>query len=228
MCIVEFQRYSGDALAFDLVYGRAMSYLGDVLRSLVDPCMEACHGKTHGSNTELAGDFNHAELDGAVNDVSLHRCDGSDCGRNGEKLECIGFDITDAFDAPTPLVSYHPREYARPDARFQATDAAPALSPAAAVCLEVTTLRLSHASPCEFGNRLLDFLRIVVSGRIRKVSLNRFSIKAEAVLDGLLCEIAIRMYQQEHTCVIEFQKYSGDSLAFNTLYRLAANYLRCS
>mmetsp|Transcript_28468 Transcript_28468/g.90721 ORF Transcript_28468/g.90721 Transcript_28468/m.90721 type:complete len:443 (+) Transcript_28468:178-1506(+) len=91
---------------------------------------------------------------------------------------------------------------------------------------EATTLYLSTAAPHEIGNCLLDVLASQVSACVTKVNRKKFSIKASASHGNSTCSLKVRTYSQEQgSCAVEFQRRSGDRLAFRGVYGQAAEYL---
>lgn len=109
---------------------------------------------------------------------------------------------------------------------FKVTDAPPALSQETKMLLEATALQLKECTPITAGNCLLSFLTQVVDARVNKVNSNKFTIRAEVVVEGLQCDIKVRIYKQEQGSVVEFQRRSGDTLAFNKFYCQASRYLQ--
>jgi len=96
--------------------------------------------------------------------------------------------------------------------------------------LEVTTFRATSCNAPDLGNHVLSFLRQEANCTIRKVKSDKFSIKADLSTGNLACSIKVRFYMEgtDMYC-IEFQRRSGDSIAFMSVYRRAAQYLRrCS
>jgi len=109
---------------------------------------------------------------------------------------------------------------------FEDVDVPPRLSDELRAYLEVTTLPLSEQAPRTAGNKLLTFLKKVVEARVNRVNWKKFSIRADAVLELRSCNIKVRIYQEDAGCIVEFQRRSGDALAFMQLYRRAALYLQ--
>jgi len=102
---------------------------------------------------------------------------------------------------------------------------APALSEDVKAFLESTTLQLSESSTVTVGNRLLSFFRNDVDAKIKKMSQTKFTIKAEVFVGGIWCCLKVRIYQNEDGSLVEFQKRSGDTVAFFQLYRKVSAYL---
>lgn len=92
--------------------------------------------------------------------------------------------------------------------------------------LEQTTIVVSGDSSAHIGNRMIDFLRTEAASLITKVNCTKFTIKAEVCLDGLSCEIKVRIYQSAFGGhMVEMQRRSGDSIAFHRLYQWASQHL---
>jgi hypothetical protein len=109
--------------------------------------------------------------------------------------------------------------------RFLAIDIAPVLSGEIASNFVATVLRLDQRSPITVGNHVLKFFEQVVSARMQ-VNHKKFTMRAETSSQGYHCDVKVRLYQNESGCVVEFQRRSGDIVAFNRLYRQVAVYLQ--
>lgn len=80
--------------------------------------------------------------------------------------------------------------------------------------------------PHEIGNTLLEFLATRVNSHILKVDRCKFAIKAEVLVGNLMCQMKIRVYDEgKNTYAIEFQRRGGDTLAFNSAYQQAAQFI---
>lgn len=113
------------------------------------------------------------------------------------------------------------------DERFQAGDAPPSVPSDSFFTLEVTTLYASCHSPFVIGNSLLDFLATQVVSTLTKVRRAKFSMKADAFVDNMMCTMKIRVYSQiSGQYAIEFQKRSGDGIAFGNIFQKATAYLQ--
>jgi len=111
---------------------------------------------------------------------------------------------------------------------FEAICPPPVLSEDQRAHLEATTLHLCWQSPMIVGNDLLAFLGGVVDARVNKVNTKKFSIRAGVMLDGFSCDVKVRIYQN-NTCqgsIVEFQKRSGDALAFSKFFRRASAHVQ--
>jgi len=109
--------------------------------------------------------------------------------------------------------------------KLDPSDTPPALSEEAKTHLEATTLQTRQYSPNAAVNKLLAFLRGMDDAQVLKVNPNKFTICASAILHGFACDFKIRIYQQEQGSIVEFQRRSGDTLAFLDLYHEASEYL---
>lgn len=92
--------------------------------------------------------------------------------------------------------------------------------------LEQTTVLVNDSSAAQIGNHMLDFLGSEIAGLVTKVNRIKFTIKAKVYLDGLSCEAKVRIYRKapdQH--IVEMQRRSGDSIAFNRLFQLASQQL---
>jgi len=87
------------------------------------------------------------------------------------------------------------------------------------------TTRYLQVSPSRAGNWVLDFLEEEIPASITKVNNNKFTIKAEAFHGSLSCSIKVYLYQQETGCAVEFQRRSGDAIAFQGIFDKASAYL---
>lgn len=108
---------------------------------------------------------------------------------------------------------------------FDPAHVPPPLEQEVADHLLATKVELSQSSPVRVGNTLLIFLTEKIDARVNKVNIVKYTIRAEAILDGLAFVVKIRLYQKETATVVEFQRRSGDSVAFNKFYHKASAYL---
>jgi len=77
-------------------------------------------------------------------------------------------------------------------------------------------------SASDIINRLLDFFEMEVVGSVTKVSRAKFAAKVDVFDKGMMCSLKFRLYQQEDgQFVVEFQRRSGDSVAFHNVYKQA-------
>jgi len=166
------------------------------------------------------GDF-YREPDEVVRGVTL------DMGFTGFEEDQKGIDEVHKCglkQGPT-LTSAAP--FAGRGARFQYGDVPPGRPGDAWFQLEATTTIIKDMSPVDLGNSLLDFLDEEVAAIITKLNRKKFSLKAEAFVDGLACKVKVRVYQQEGDAfAVEFQRRSGDCITFNHLYQQAKQFLK--
>lgn len=111
--------------------------------------------------------------------------------------------------------------------RFRAIDIAPFFSDKIDRHFAATVLRLDQGSPVTVGNHMLKFFEQVVNARMQ-VNHKKFTMRAETSSQGYHCDVKVRLYQNGSGCVVEFQRRSGDIVAFNRLYRQAVVYLQTS
>lgn len=116
--------------------------------------------------------------------------------------------------------------------KFAATEQAPCLPRNKFFQLSEATLRLSCTSHSGLMNDLLDFLGTQVSSSVTKVNCQKFTIKADVFINGLMCGIKVRCYHDEQQSnfemshlALEFQRRRGDCIAFSKVLKLAARYL---
>jgi hypothetical protein len=115
----------------------------------------------------------------------------------------------------------------RPDkqAHFSCGDVPPAFPIDPDFRLEGTTVYIENSSPEQIGVGLLNLLKQEAAATITKVSRIKFSVKAYVHVDGLSCDVKVRVYRQEVGFAVEFQRRSGDVLAFRRLFSLAKEHL---
>lgn len=113
--------------------------------------------------------------------------------------------------------------------RFSERDVPPEPS----VHLMVTTFTApSGGSAAEFGNALLDFFDAPgpdATVSILKVNHQKMSIKADVCINSAAFVLKVKIYQKRDpyaACLIEFSRYSGDGLAFNSFFRDAVDVLK--
>lgn len=110
--------------------------------------------------------------------------------------------------------------------RFEQGDIPPAAPTDPFFKLEVTTLYATSPVPHEIGNNLLNFLSDQVVSTVMKVRRQKYSIKADVFVDGMMCTLKIRVYSQDPgQFAIEFQRRTGDALCFNGTFQKATAYL---
>uniref|UniRef100_A0A7S1KYL1 Uncharacterized protein n=1 Tax=Alexandrium catenella TaxID=2925 RepID=A0A7S1KYL1_ALECA len=110
--------------------------------------------------------------------------------------------------------------------RFTEADAPPDAPADPFFKLEVTTVHISSRTPSEIGNNLLDFLNTRVVSSIAKVNRRKFTVKADVFVEASACALKARAYREDQgTYAVEFQRRSGDAVAFNRVFQQAANFL---
>lgn len=161
---------------------------------------------------ELAGDF-YCETDDVVRGVTIP---GDETGFGPS--QSYGGCPFSKFELLAG--SHNPRQ------EFESTGIPPALSEEVKTYLEATTLQLSNCLPATVGNDLLTFLRERVNAQVEKVNLKKFTIRAEVLVEGFACNVKVKIYQHEQTTFVEFQRRSGDAVAFLKFYHKASGYLQ--
>jgi len=109
--------------------------------------------------------------------------------------------------------------------RFQETEEGRHVPEDPSFSFGLSTQFFAGASPSKAGNHVLDFLEQEIPSLITKVNDKKFTIKAEAFHKNLACQIKVYIYQQESGCAVEFQRRSGDGIAFAGVYSKATEYL---
>ena len=80
------------------------------------------------------------------------------------------------------------------------------------------TSRYVSEPPWEIGNGLLDFLKSQV-GVLGKVNISKYTVRYDAFDDGFQhCATKIRIYTMHFGYLVEFQRRSGSSLVFTSLF----------
>lgn len=159
----------------------------------------------------LMGDF-YCEPDDVVRGLTLPLGDG------------LGF--SQACDMDKFSQFAHVETSSIPSNEFQTSDVPPALPDELRPHLAPTTLLLSEHSPIIVGNSLITFLEQVVHARIKKVNHKKFTIRADVIMEGFPCDIKVRIYQEQRSSLVEFQRRSGDAVAFMRFYRQVSGYLQ--
>lgn len=109
--------------------------------------------------------------------------------------------------------------------QFDADCIPPALTDENRVHLAATSLVLPYA-PCAAGNALLSFLRgNQLQYQINKVNQEKFTLRADAIVDGLCCNIKVRIYDDFHGSVMEVRRRSGDTVAFSKVFQKLREHL---
>lgn len=190
-------------------YGDA-SIANDIQRSLgsEDACLTALGGsaEAEGLGSRLAGDF-YCERENVVRGLSLACSDVMGLSQTYEELK-------------QAAASWNPSR------DFDSMHAAPVLTEETRHNLQSTTLHLSNSLPITAGKALLRFLTQDVQARVNKVNPEKYTVRAEVNLDGLVFAVKIRIYQHEKASFVEFARRSGDSVAFSRFYHMVSAYLQ--
>jgi len=166
-----------------------------------------CQGIFNSFGPTLSGDF-YREPDDVTRGLTLSLNDDFGFG------SAFNVDRTNKLTCPGTSYEVFVAEYV-----------APALSEDVQAFLESSTLQLSESSTAAVGNSLLAFFTNETDAKIKKMSQKKFTIKAEVFVGGIWCCLKVRMYRNEGGTLVEFQKRSGDTIAFFSLYRQASAYL---
>lgn len=159
----------------------------------------------------LMGDF-YCEPDDVVRGLTLPLGDA--------------FGFSQACDIDKFSQFAHVEALSIPSSEFHSSDVPPALPDEMRPHLEATTLLLSEHSPIIAANSLLTFLEQVVHARIKKVNRKKFTIRADVSIEGFPCDIKVRIYQEQRASLLEFQRRSGDAVAFMRFYTQASGHLQ--
>jgi len=142
----------------------------------------------------------------------------------------VSMPLGDAFGLSQPFDINHMSKFMHPDTSsisckcFVAENDAPTLSEDIEAFLQITNLQLSD-TPVGVGNRLLSFFENEAEARIKKLNQTKFTMKVDVFWKGIWCCLKVRIYQTGDGTLVEFQKRSGDSVAFCGLYRQVEAYL---
>jgi hypothetical protein len=86
----------------------------------------------------------------------------------------------------------------------------------------MATTFICRSSPAECMNCLLDFFERETLADVTKVCKAKFAVKVDVFDRGTACSLKFRMYkQQSGELVVEFQRRSGDTIAFHHIIRQA-------
>jgi len=114
---------------------------------------------------------------------------------------------------------------------FQESDLPPQLPDDDGFALsKATAIYLTDEAAWCAGNRLLSFLNEEIQAHVKKVNRIKFTIKAEVLFQSQTCVVKVRVYRLELSAqalnfVFEFQRKSGDSVAFSGFFRQARQCL---
>ncbi|CAL1173586.1 unnamed protein product [Cladocopium goreaui] len=111
--------------------------------------------------------------------------------------------------------------------KFQKSDLPPPKPTDPHWSLEVTNFCIRTPTPWLVGNHLWTFLTYELASPSIKVSRSpKFALKADAFVGNAKCTLKIRVYFIEgETYCVEFQKRTGDGIAFNRAFRQAVKFL---
>jgi len=113
--------------------------------------------------------------------------------------------------------------------RFQESDKPPCAPDDTFFQFEATTLFAKSRSPADIGNSVLDFLASQVLSSITKVRRHKFAIKADIFVENRKCTLKVRVYSERgEQFAVEFQRRSGDSLAFQSIFCQAKKHIQSS
>lgn len=123
---------------------------------------------------------------------------------------------------PIPVFSLTPHE------KFQQEDVPPMQPQSQHFHFEPTTVYIKTTTPHMLGNSVLDFLESQVVASVTKVSRKKFTVKADAFLENIMCSTKIRIWetqQEKGEFAVEFQRRAGDPFTFGDVYRQACFFL---
>jgi len=111
--------------------------------------------------------------------------------------------------------------------RFHVAEVAPALPEDPFFVLGITHLVLPDVASSEAANSVLDVLDGMESVSLSKVSYSKFAIKATASAPWGTCHLKIFIYSMPAgDVIVEFQRRSGDCIAFSQTFRSASAQIR--
>lgn len=92
-----------------------------------------------------------------------------------------------------------------------------------------TTLIVEGCSPQLIGKSVVDFLTTEVIASVTKVRPLKYSIKAEVFVEGVSCNMKVKVYSHDGKYAVEVQRQAGDAFVMQSTYRLLFAYLdvRC-
>lgn len=112
--------------------------------------------------------------------------------------------------------------------RFEQGGAPPAQPKSQHFQLKSTAVHIKSSMPHDVANCMLDFLTSQVVASISKVNFKKFTIKADAFLENIMCSMKIRIWEsarEQGEFTLEFQRRGGDAFAFDELYHQACSFL---
>jgi len=109
--------------------------------------------------------------------------------------------------------------------RFTAAEQPPKVPTSEVFAFEPTTFHVSGKEPAELANHLLDFLTMAAGAVVKKVSIKKFTFKAEVNGEDGTCTLKVRIYDQgEGTYAVEFQRREGESTALHKVFDQASDH----
>mmetsp|Transcript_65156 Transcript_65156/g.210074 ORF Transcript_65156/g.210074 Transcript_65156/m.210074 type:complete len:360 (+) Transcript_65156:73-1152(+) len=111
---------------------------------------------------------------------------------------------------------------------FLDTDCAPPVPSDPFFRLEADTVRVYSILAAPIGNALLGLWHKEGALCTSRANRSKFSITAELFVDGALCSLKVRIYQESQPGhhAVEFQRRRGDCLAFSVAYQRARRHLQ--
>lgn len=116
-------------------------------------------------------------------------------------------------------------DVAKDDMHFPSDSIAPELTQDICEHLALTTVKIVNASPPTVANKLISLLRDTVVAQIDKVNLEKFRIRAQVYVLDAWCDTKARIYLNNDDSVVEFQRRSGCTVAFNRMFQVAKEHL---
>lgn len=93
---------------------------------------------------------------------------------------------------------------------------------------EATMLRIQTNSPHNLGNTVLEFLETQVVASVSKVNRHKYTVKADAFLDNIMCCLKVRIWkcpEEDEAYIVHFHRRSGDAFTFGHLRAQAFNFI---
>lgn len=88
----------------------------------------------------------------------------------------------------------------------------------------VISIPNADASAAALGNAFLDFVKTTTAA-VSKVSLKKYSVKADVFIDGVMCTVKMRIYKQMDAHILEFQRRCGCAFVFSKVFRSASQFM---
>jgi hypothetical protein len=93
---------------------------------------------------------------------------------------------------------------------------------------DATMLQIKTSSPQNLGNTVLEFLETQVVASISKVNRQKYTIKADAFVDNIMCCLKIRIWkcpEKDEDYIVHVHRRSGDAFTFGHLRAQAFNFI---